>query len=358
MITLNVNGRAHEVDDEPNTPLLYVLRGTLELNAAKFGCGLGQCGACTVVVDGKPIFSCLTPISILQGRKITTRRRARHGRRAKPLAARLHRRTGGAMRLLHSGHDHARACAARDEPFAFGGADTRAYEPQSLPLRHAHAHPCRGQARCARHAGGGCGQLQRRRRANERASINAFAPRGSPRRACRRLFVAGASRPLRKGEAQNGTRGRAQAAAARQPEKGADARCLDPHRCRWHRNCLHRQGRTRSGHQDRADPSRGGGARSRPAHDPYRHRGYGAHGQRGIHRRQPFDAGLGHGHPQCRSAGSRNPDRHCRATARQPMRRSCTRNPARSLAKTGGTFPMASLSPAMSCMSRPNPNRN
>lgn len=72
MITLNVNGRSQEVDEEPNTPLLYVLRGNLELNAAKFGCGLGQCGACTVVVDGKPIFSCLTPISILQGRKITT----------------------------------------------------------------------------------------------------------------------------------------------------------------------------------------------------------------------------------------------------------------------------------------------
>jgi nicotinate dehydrogenase subunit A len=72
MITLNVNGRAREVDDEPNTPLLYVLRNTLELNGAKFGCGLGQCGSCTVVVDGKPVFSCLTPISILRGRKITT----------------------------------------------------------------------------------------------------------------------------------------------------------------------------------------------------------------------------------------------------------------------------------------------
>jgi nicotinate dehydrogenase subunit A len=72
MITLNVNGRARQIEDEPNTPLLYVLRDTLELNGAKFGCGLGQCGACTVVVDGKPIFSCLTPISILQGRKITT----------------------------------------------------------------------------------------------------------------------------------------------------------------------------------------------------------------------------------------------------------------------------------------------
>lgn len=72
MITLNVNGRSHDIADDPNTPLLYVLRGTLELNGAKFGCGLGQCGACTVVVDGKPVFSCLAPISILQGRKITT----------------------------------------------------------------------------------------------------------------------------------------------------------------------------------------------------------------------------------------------------------------------------------------------
>jgi nicotinate dehydrogenase subunit A len=72
MITLNVNGRAHQIKDEPKTPLLYVLRDTLELNGAKFGCGLGQCGACTVVVDGKPVFSCLTPISVLQGRKITT----------------------------------------------------------------------------------------------------------------------------------------------------------------------------------------------------------------------------------------------------------------------------------------------
>ena len=72
MITLNVNGRAHDIADEPSTPLLYVLRDTLELNGAKFGCGLEQCGACTVVVDGKPIFSCLTPISILQGRRITT----------------------------------------------------------------------------------------------------------------------------------------------------------------------------------------------------------------------------------------------------------------------------------------------
>jgi len=69
---LNVNGRDHEVDAEPDTPLLYVLRDYLELNGAKFGCGLGQCGACTVMVDDQPVFSCLTPILLLEGRRVTT----------------------------------------------------------------------------------------------------------------------------------------------------------------------------------------------------------------------------------------------------------------------------------------------
>ena len=69
---LDVNGQVREVDADPATPLLYVLRDDLQLNAAKFGCGLGQCGACTVLADGEAIFSCLTPISVLQGRRITT----------------------------------------------------------------------------------------------------------------------------------------------------------------------------------------------------------------------------------------------------------------------------------------------
>jgi len=72
MITLTVNGREHEIDAEPDTPLLYVLRDELGLNGAKFGCGLGQCGACTVIVDGEAVFSCLTPIVMLPGRQVTT----------------------------------------------------------------------------------------------------------------------------------------------------------------------------------------------------------------------------------------------------------------------------------------------
>ena len=71
-VILNVNGMDHEILADPQTPLLYVLRNDLKLNAAKFGCGLGQCGACTVVLDGKAVTSCTVPIMLLKGRRITT----------------------------------------------------------------------------------------------------------------------------------------------------------------------------------------------------------------------------------------------------------------------------------------------
>jgi nicotinate dehydrogenase subunit A len=72
MIKLTVNGTTHDVDVDPATPLLYVLRDHLQLNGAKFGCGLGQCGACTVIVDHDAIFSCITPVSVVAGRPVRT----------------------------------------------------------------------------------------------------------------------------------------------------------------------------------------------------------------------------------------------------------------------------------------------
>jgi nicotinate dehydrogenase subunit A len=71
-ITLTVNGRAQTVDVEPATPLLYVLSDDLALRGPKFGCGLGQCGACTVIARGRAIRSCVTPISTMSGAEITT----------------------------------------------------------------------------------------------------------------------------------------------------------------------------------------------------------------------------------------------------------------------------------------------
>jgi nicotinate dehydrogenase subunit A len=71
-ITLTVNGRAHTVDVDPATPLLYVLSDDLALRGPKFGCGLGQCGACTVIARGRAIRSCVTPVSTVAGAEITT----------------------------------------------------------------------------------------------------------------------------------------------------------------------------------------------------------------------------------------------------------------------------------------------
>jgi aerobic-type carbon monoxide dehydrogenase small subunit (CoxS/CutS family) len=71
-ITLKVNGLSHTLDVDPATPLLYVLSDDLDLRGAKFGCGLGQCGSCTVIVKGQSIRSCITPVSSVDGAEITT----------------------------------------------------------------------------------------------------------------------------------------------------------------------------------------------------------------------------------------------------------------------------------------------
>jgi isoquinoline 1-oxidoreductase alpha subunit len=72
MFTLKVNGTVHEVDVEPDTPLLWVLRDELKLTGTKFGCGMAQCGACTAHLDGQPIRSCVTPIEAIGEGEVTT----------------------------------------------------------------------------------------------------------------------------------------------------------------------------------------------------------------------------------------------------------------------------------------------
>ena len=71
-LVLHVNGASHEIAADPETPLLYVLRNDLKLKGARFGCGLGQCGACTVIIDGKAVQSCDVPVSAVAGLSITT----------------------------------------------------------------------------------------------------------------------------------------------------------------------------------------------------------------------------------------------------------------------------------------------
>ena len=72
VISLKVNGAIRSVDAEPDTPLLYVLRNDLELNGAKYGCGMTQCGACTVLVNGAARRSCVTPVGSIEGNEVTT----------------------------------------------------------------------------------------------------------------------------------------------------------------------------------------------------------------------------------------------------------------------------------------------
>jgi nicotinate dehydrogenase subunit A len=72
MLRLVVNGQPREVAADPETPLLYVLRNDLGLTGTKFGCGLGQCGACTVLVDGQPVRSCMLPVQAVAGQAVTT----------------------------------------------------------------------------------------------------------------------------------------------------------------------------------------------------------------------------------------------------------------------------------------------
>jgi len=90
-ITFSLNGKTQTLSVAPETPLLYVLRNDLELNGAKFGCGLAQCGACTVIADGAAIRSCITPLGDVAGREVTTieglgtaRGGSHDGRRARP----------------------------------------------------------------------------------------------------------------------------------------------------------------------------------------------------------------------------------------------------------------------------------
>lgn len=71
-LSLNINGDDHEVSSDPDTPLIYVLRDELKLKGTKLGCGLEQCGACAVLVDGAPVLSCVSPVSVFEGKRITT----------------------------------------------------------------------------------------------------------------------------------------------------------------------------------------------------------------------------------------------------------------------------------------------
>ena len=140
-ITLRVNGTAHSVDVDPATPLLYVLRNDLDLHGPRFGCGLGQCGACTVIIKGEAVRSCITAGLDRAGRRDHHARRPREGRQAAPAAAGVDRRAGAGLRLLPERPDHDRQGAARQDPDADRRADPPGHGQHAVPLHDLLPHP-------------------------------------------------------------------------------------------------------------------------------------------------------------------------------------------------------------------------
>ena len=149
-ITLNVNGKSRMVDVDPTTPLLYVLRDDLELHGPRFGCGLSQCGACTVIIDGSTVRSCSYPVSSAKNKQITTLEGSGHGSSSSRAASGVHRRAGGAVRLLHERHDHDGQGSARQESASERRRHQAGIGWQSVPLRQPPAGDPRGEARRGR----------------------------------------------------------------------------------------------------------------------------------------------------------------------------------------------------------------
>ena len=169
-LKIKVNGLTHGVSASLDTPLLYVLHNELHLHGPRFGCGLAQCGACSVLLDGKEIRSCVTPVAAVAGKSITTLEglpalwaaRAGHdggGAGAASVAAGVDRRSGAALRLLPERDDDPGGRSARDDEEPVRGPDPHGDERASLPLRDLSEDPDRDPAGGQGHGKGRCVEM-------------------------------------------------------------------------------------------------------------------------------------------------------------------------------------------------------
>ena len=145
MVTLQVNGEERRFDGDPSMPLLWYLRDELGLTGTKFGCGIAECGACTVHVDGEAARSCGTAMSDVAGRKVTTIE-ALDPEGNHPVQKGMARRQRAAMRLLSGRPDHAGRSAALGQQESDRATDQRSHVGQYLSLRLLSTHHRRGQS--------------------------------------------------------------------------------------------------------------------------------------------------------------------------------------------------------------------
>jgi ferredoxin len=153
-VVFRVNGERVQVLIEPRRTLLSVLREELGLTGAKRGCGQGQCGACTVILDGETVYACMTLAIDCEGREVRTVESLAQGEDAAPRAAGLHRARRLPVWLLHAGPGHVRG-GAPGAPRTLRRRMSARDERQPLPLRRLSQHPERRAGRRARTEGEG-----------------------------------------------------------------------------------------------------------------------------------------------------------------------------------------------------------
>ena len=146
-ITLKVNGRSHTLDLDPATPLLYALSDDLELRGPKFGCGLGQCGACTAIVNGTAVRSCVTPVSTVAGKEITTLEGLGTPEKPHPIQKAFIEEQAAQCGFCLNGVILTAKAFLDKNPKATEARDPAGAVGRAVPLLHARAHACGHSAR-------------------------------------------------------------------------------------------------------------------------------------------------------------------------------------------------------------------
>ena len=145
-ITLKVNGKNQVVDVDPETPLLYVLRDDLQLNGPKFGCGLGQCGACTVIIGGNAIRSCQTEVKTVGAKAVTTLEGLGTVKKMHPIQKAFLDEQAAQCGYCINGMIMSTKALLDKNPKPSDKSDQRGVGGQSVSLRHAHADFAGGEA--------------------------------------------------------------------------------------------------------------------------------------------------------------------------------------------------------------------